>query len=169
LYYLEFIYKKIKFRIFTILNDLNINLYLHIKMAITMVPAAGSVIKNFQIVDTGGIYDDNLKVIKQGKFLSGKLNGPDCVVTSYGGSEINIRKGAFSAGVENGSIFEYVFVQSDWELLFGANSSISVTRYSHVFANGVWQSTSATNTVKITGTRTFNTKGYLVGFTFMEV
>lgn len=138
-------------------------------MPVTLVPAEGSVIKNFQIVDTGGIFDGNTKIITQGVFLKGKLNGLECTVTKYGGDDISIRHGAYEAGREHGDIFEYVFVQALWEGLFVADSNISVTRYTQIFTDGVWQSTSATETKQITGTRTYNTKGYLVGFTYVEV
>lgn len=138
-------------------------------MPVTLVPDEGSIIKNFQIVNSGSIFDGNEKIITQGTFLKGKLNGDNCILTRYGGEDISIRKGTFSNGLENGNIFEYVFLQAEWEKLFVNNSHISVTRYTHVFANGVWHSTSATATVTITGTRVFNDKHYLVGFTFSEI
>lgn len=137
-------------------------------MPVTLVPDEGSMIRNFQIVDAGSIFDSTTKIITQGTFFKGRLNGENCIVTKYASEDVSIRKGTYSGGLENGDIFEYVFVQSEWEKLFDA-SGINVTRYTHVFVHGNWHSTIETTTKQITGVRKFNDKQYLVGFTFTEV
>lgn len=138
-------------------------------MPVTLVPDAGSKIQNFQIVTAGGIFNSNVFTITQGTFLKGKLEGDNCFFTSYGGATISIRQGQFSTGQENGNIREYVFPKADWENLFVEGTPISVTRYTQVFAGGAWQSTSATVTLNISGTRTYNSQGNMTSFKFVEV
>jgi hypothetical protein len=137
-------------------------------MAITMIPDEGSTIKNFQIYESGSVFDSTAKTIKQGSFLSGKLSGANCTTVNYSLPLITIRRGDFTAGKEDGAILEYVFDQANWDALF-SDVGISVTRYTHIFSSGVWQLTSATETKVIKGTRTVNAKSILVAFSFSEV
>lgn len=138
-------------------------------MAITMVPDAGSKIQNFQIVTAGSIFDDVKCLIIQGTFLKGKLNGDVCFRTNYSSTDVSIRQGQFSAGLENGDILEYVFDLADWDKFFEDKSSVSATRYKHMFANGVWQSTSETIAKNISGTKVLNANDRMIKFTFVEV
>lgn len=138
-------------------------------MGIVLVPDPGSVIKNFQIVDSGSVYNGNTFIFYQGKFYAGKLNGPSCCLTNFASSGfVNIRVGAYNAGKPHGTVFEYVFPKSLWDT-FSTGSIISATKYTQVFNNGVYVSTEATDSVSIEGNTTVNSNGYYNSFTFAKV
>lgn len=137
-------------------------------MGIVLAPDSGSVIKNFQIITNGSIYNGNVSMFYQGVFLNGKLNGPSCRLTNYSSSYVNIRVGPYTAGNPDGTILEYVFPKALWTS-FSTGGTISVTRYAQVFNNGVYVQTDSTNTVDIRGSTTINGNGYYNYFTFSEV
>ncbi len=138
-------------------------------MGIVLVPAPGSYVKNFQIYDTGSVYNGNIFKFYQGKFLSGKLNGVMCTLTNYSDANfVSIRVGPFKNGLENGTVQEYVFPKSQWDSFIN-ETIVSATKYEHVFVNGVWSQTNGSIVVNIQGKHTVNNNGYINYFSFSEV
>lgn len=136
-------------------------------MAITFIPGEGGVVRNFRIVGNGSICDENKQIITQGTFVKGLLEGQG-IVTNYSSEDINIREGTYTAGKENGQIYEYVFPKSEWEAFASpALGAVPATKYTHQFSNGTWVSTSATDSVQINGNATFNARGFMVAFSFV--
>lgn len=140
-------------------------------MVTTLVSAPGSVVKNFQIVTEGGSYNDVACVFKQGSWLKGKLNGSDCTNTNYSDvSLVNIRKGVYSSDKENGTIIEYVFPKSLWgDFILNPPAGIDSTKYIQEYTSGVLSSTTSSGSQKIKGLVTYNSKGYVIDFSFSEV
>ena len=140
-------------------------------MPTTYIPDAGSIVKNFQIITKGGIFDSTACIFRQGTWNAGKLNGPDCTITNYADStSVNIRTGPYSNNSPNGTVSEYVFPKSSWSVFItNPDAGVDCTRYTQVFTNGVFDSTTETVDKKIKGLVTYNSKGYIIGFTFSEV
>ncbi len=122
-------------------------------MTITWVPTPNNGFwKNGILIGTGAVYDDINKVYRKGNFnTSGELDGADCVVLNFSDPvNINIRKGPYASGKENGTITEYVLPQSSLTNFETKNAGVDSTKYVHTFSNGNYQSTTATeNNVKI--------------------
>lgn len=141
-------------------------------MTVTYVPDAGSVFKNFQIITSGGIFNDAACIFKQGVWLNGKLNGSACTVTNYSdATNVVIRTGVYSADKENGAIVEYILPKADWAAFIATPvGGLDSTRNTCVYSAGILQSTSETlPNKKIQGTVTYNVQGKINGFTFVEV
>lgn len=125
-------------------------------MTITWTPVRGEGYwKNGILIGKGQYINDHESIMKKGTFdENGVLNSTDCEVINYSDTNnVSIRKGPFVNGKEHGEIFEYVFTKSDWEDFKTRANGINSTKYTQLFSNGVWQSTTATvNNKRIKGT-----------------
>lgn len=90
-------------------------------MVVTIVPANGSTIKNGSLVNTGGIYDTDKSIFRQGTWVSDSLNGDNCIKTEYGDAIVNIKCGSYLDGYENGNITEYELPKSSWLKFIGGD------------------------------------------------
>lgn len=141
-------------------------------MVVTFIPNTekGGHFRNFQIVGEGSTFDENNGIFIQGFFERGKLNVQDVgTVTKYLGDAVSIRQGSYRNGMEDGKIYEYVFAKSEWQTFIDGKVSVSTEKYTQLFNNGIYVSTSATETKQIIGKFTINAKGYIVGFEFSEL
>lgn len=139
-------------------------------MPVTFIPINGGYWKNGALHGEGYIIDTNNYIIKKGEFDKGKLSGENCLKINYSNeSLVNIRLGIYSNDKENGQVYEYVFSKSLWDDFLNLEQGVDSTRYTQIFNNGIWSSTSETvNNKKIKGSFDYvNSK--LVGFTFEEV
>src|SRR6185436_19644105 len=137
---------------------------------ITLVPDQNSVIKGFQIVTTGSIFDENKSIFTQGVFSAGKLNDTNGRVTNYSGPSVSIRQGGYLLGKENGDIMEYVFRQNLWNAFIDTTTPyILGTRYTHLFNTGTYISTSETKkNIKIKASIDKNQAGRFIAFSYIE-
>jgi hypothetical protein len=140
-------------------------------MVVSFVPGVGGMLKNFKLIGNGSVFDSNKKIFQQNNFDSaGLLSGENCLTVNYAADPVFIRVGNYVAGVENGTISEYVFPQSSWsKFLSGTDDGVTSTKYTQVFSNGVWQSTSATATINITSTNTRDANNNISSFSFVEL
>lgn len=146
-------------------------------MVLILKPAAGSIVKNFQIINEGGSYDDVKCLIKQGTWSSGRLDsnvpgkvGYICNVTDYLNSTVNIKVGTYSADKANGTISEYTFPKTSWDLFItNPVGGIDSTKSINVYVNGVLSSTTSTDPQKIKGAVTRNGSGYIDSLVITEV
>lgn len=139
-------------------------------MPITFIPKNGGYWKNGTLQGGGVIIDTNNSIIKKGTFNRGKLNGNNCLKVDYSGATlVNIRVGIYANDKENGQVYEYVFAKSLWDDFLNLEEGVDSTRYTQIFNNGVWVSTSETvNNKKVKGSFVYvNSK--LNDFTFEEV
>jgi hypothetical protein len=116
-------------------------------MTITWVPVPNSgVWKNGVLVGEGSEYNEIDKIYRKGNFNSaGELEGANCTVLDFSDPvNINIRKGPYAAGKENGTIAEYVLPQSNINNFETKNAGVDATKYGHTFSIGVYQSTTST-------------------------
>ncbi len=139
-------------------------------MSITYIPKNGGYWKNGTLYGEGDIVDTNNSIIKSGFFDKGKLSGENCLKINYSSETlVNVRMGSYTNDKENGPVYEYVFSKSLWDDFLNLEEGINSTRYTQIFNNGVWSSTSETiNNKKIKGTFNYS-NSRLVGFTFEEV
>lgn len=138
------------------------------RQGVVIIPDNGSHSSNFQIVGSGSYLDGNVCVFSQGPFTSGRLNGNGCTLTNFSIDPVNIRVGSYVSGSPNGTILEYVFPLSEWDA-FSTGTATTATRYTQVFSNGTWVSTSATDTITIQGTTTVNSRNFVNSFSFVEL
>ncbi len=112
-------------------------------MTITWVPVEGKGYwKNGKLIGEGMEVNKLKSIIKSGQFNnSGQLHGSNCMVINYGNANINIRIGKYVNGKENGEIYEYVFVQEQWDNFQNDPNGVNSTRYKHTFNNGNWVNT----------------------------
>lgn len=104
--------------------------------------------KNGKLYGEGLIINEINCVFKKSTFdENGRLNG-SATVYNYTNATVFIRVGTYADEKENGTISEYVFNRSLWPDLL-AGSTITTTKYTHVFSAGIWQSTSNTQSKQI--------------------
>lgn len=123
--------------------------------------------QNGMLIGVGEALNEIDCILQKGTFNSkGQLNGNDCVSIDYSdASLVTIKKGTFSSGLEDGTIYEYVFPKSRWNTLIG-NGTIATTRYTRTYTDGVLTSTDQTQTnFNITGGFTYTDKFECCGFT----
>ena len=139
-------------------------------MVVSFIPGPNGMVRNFHIIGNGSIFDENEQVITQGFFNGGVLDGPTVgYVTKYSTDSINIRSGTYARGLEDGQIYEYVFPKTDWLTFKAGIQGVSVTKYTHMFSNGVWKSTSATEIKQAKGKFAYNAKGNMIAFSFTSI
>jgi hypothetical protein len=123
-------------------------------MPITWIPVRGyGYWSKGKLIGEGQYINENDYLMEKGTFnQDGNLDAVECEVINYSDpANVSVRLGTYSDGKENGTIIEYVFAKSAWEN-FMINSSVSSTKYTHLFSNGVWESTSNTqNNISILG------------------
>lgn len=139
-------------------------------MPITWIPIRGrGYWSKGKLIGEGQYINENDSLMERGTFnQDGKLDSANCEVVNYSDtSNVNIRIGQYSNGQENGQIKEYVFSKFYWSDFLN-NSSISSTRYTHIFNHGTWVSTSDTsNSIHVLGNFTKNNNKWS-GFSIEE-
>jgi hypothetical protein len=123
-------------------------------MPIFWIPVRGNgYFCNGKLIGEGQYINTNNCIIQKGIFnTNGLLHGSNNEIIDYSDSvNVNIRKGQYSEGKENGVIYEYVFAKSLWNDFYNGDNT-TTTRYQHNFNNGIWQSTAETkNNIIIQG------------------
>ena len=139
-------------------------------MPIVWLPRNGGYVKNMKMTGEGFFINEKESLVMDGTFKDGILDGEGMVV-KYADNLINIRRGSYSNGKENGAVYEYVFPKTLWREFLDKEEGIdSATRYTHVFQNGAWKSTSETTVKKITGFLTkHDEKNHFISFSLVEL
>ena len=103
--------------------------------------------QNGVLVGVGEVLNEIDCILQKGTFNSkGQLHGNNCIAIDYSDlSLVTIKKGTFSNGLENGTVYEYVFPKSRWATLIG-NGTISTTKYTRTYNLGALTATTQTQT-----------------------